>query len=284
MRPRPDRPIRDVDSAHVEEGIICVEHVTFRFPDGTLALEDINLHVARGSTLAIIGPNGAGKTTLLKIILGLLTEYEGQVRVDGLSPVEARRRGDVVSWVPQRKAFNWDLPVSARQVARMGLVGRTGLFRLFARRDLAFVEHVLAILEIGPYADRPIAELSGGQQPRAIIARSLAPQPRVLLLDEPTDGVDQAGRQAFFDLVSAIKREFGLTVAIVTHDLPSISGFAQRIACLNRTLHFHDVPERLTSAQLERTFQCDIEGYLHVDRRIAAEHHAHEDGSGGTGR
>jgi len=284
MRREPGVPTLDVDSAHVEEGIICVEHVTFRFPDGTLALQDINLHVARGSTLAIIGPNGAGKTTLLKIILGLLTGNEGQVRVDGLSPVEARRRGDVVSWVPQRKAFNWDLPVSARQVARMGLVGRTGLFRLFNRRDLAFVEHVLAVLDIEPYADRPIAELSGGQQQRAIIARSLAPQPRVLLLDEPTDGVDQAGRQVFFDLVSTIKREFGLTVAIVTHDLPSVSGFAQRIACLNRTLHFHDVPERLTPAELERTFQCDIERQLHVDRRIAAEHHAHEDGSGGTDR
>ena len=228
----------------------------------TLVLEDVSLHVARGSTLAIIGPNGAGKTTLLKIILGILTDYEGTVRVAGMDPVEARRRGNVVSWVPQHKGFTWDLPVSARQVARMGLVGRTGLGRFYRRRDLEFVERVLEILQITPFADRPIGDLSGGQQQRVIIARALAPQPKVLLLDEPTDGVDQAGRRVFLELVETIKREFGLTVAIVTHDIPSVMGMAQRIVCLNRTLHFHDTPFTLTGEALERTFGCDLEHHM----------------------
>lgn len=252
----------EVGAEHVEEGIICVDDVSFHYPDGVVALEHVNLHVARGSTLAIIGPNGAGKTTLLRIILGLLEGYEGRVRVAGLSPVEARRRGNVVSWVPQRKAFNWDLPVTARQVARMGLVGRTGLFRFFRRRDLDYVERVLEILEVAAFADRPIGELSGGQQQRSIIARALAPQPKVLLLDEPTDGVDQAGREVFLRLIEAIKREFGVTIAMVTHDVPSVMGMAQRIACLNRTLHFHDTPTRLTAADLGRTFRCDLEHHL----------------------
>jgi zinc transport system ATP-binding protein len=257
-------PRAEVGAEHTEEGIICIDHVSYRYPDGTLALQDVNLHVARGSTLAIIGPNGAGKTTLLKIILGLTNGYQGTVRVAGLTPSEARRRGNVVSWVPQRKNFNWDLPVSARQVARMGLVGRTGLFRFFRRRDLDYVEHVLGILEVTPFADRPIGELSGGQQQRAILARALAPQPKVLLLDEPTDGVDQAVREAFVHLIDAVKREFDVTVAIVTHDVPSAMSMAQRVACLNKTLHFHDIPERLTAVDVGRTFQfhCTMEHQL----------------------
>ena len=267
-----------MDSDHVDAGIICVDHVTFRYPDGTVALHDINLHVARESTLAIIGPNGAGKTTLLKIMLGLLEGYEGSVRVDGLPPVEARRRGDVVSWVPQRKSFNWGLPVTARQVVRMGLVHRVGLLRRYAKADLDYVERVLDILDVKPFAGRPIGGLSGGQQQRAIIARALAPQPKVLLLDEPTDGVDQAGRQAFFDLIRTIKSEFRVTVVIVTHDLPSVSGFAQRIACLNRTLHFHDVPHRLTVADVGRAFHCDLERQLYTGVGAVADHHPHGDG------
>ena len=257
-------PHPDVGAEHIDEGIICIDHVSYRYPDGTTALEDVNLHVARGSTLAIIGPNGAGKTTLLKIMLGLLHGYEGKVTVAGMTPDDARRRANVVSWVPQRKNFNWDLPVSARQVARMGLVGRTGLFRFFRRRDLDYVERVLGTLEVTPFADRPIGELSGGQQQRAIIARALAPQPKVLLLDEPTDGVDQAVREAFVNLIGAIKREFGVTVAIVTHDVPSAMSMAQRIACLNKTLHFHDIPARLSAADVDRTFQfhCTMEHQL----------------------
>ncbi len=254
----------DVGAEHVDEGIICIEHVSYRYPDGHEALQDVSLHVARGSTLAIIGPNGAGKTTLLKIILGLINGYEGKVTVAGMTPGEARRSGNVVSWVPQRKNFNWDLPVSARQVARMGLVGRTGLFRFFRRRDLDYVERVMATLEVTAYADRPIGELSGGQQQRAIIARALAPQPKVLLLDEPTDGVDQAVREAFVNLIGAIKREFGVTVAIVTHDVPSAMSMAQRVACLNKSLHFHDIPARLSAADVDRTFQfhCTMEHQL----------------------
>ena len=152
-----------VGPKHVGDEAICIDGLSFRYPDGTVVLEDIDLHVAAGSTLAMIGPNAAGKTTLLKILLGMLTGYSGQVLICGQSPVQARQRGGLVSWVPQRPSSRWDFPVTVRQVVRMGLVGRTGLLRRHGRDDLDYAERVIELMGLQPIAHRPIGELSGGQ-------------------------------------------------------------------------------------------------------------------------
>jgi len=251
---------RYVGPEHVGEEILCVRGLSYTYPDGTEALRDVDLHVQRGSTLAVVGPNGAGKTTLLKILLGLLGGYSGRVRVAGLSPEQARRRGDVVSWVPQRARMLWDFPVTVAQSVRMGLVGKTGLLARHARADLDYVAELMDVLEIAAIADRPIGDVSGGQQQRAIIARALAPRPAVLMLDEPTVGVDQAGQDAFATLMRQIKRAFGITLVIVSHDLRTLLPDCERIACLNRTLHFHDSPAHLTPELLGDVFRCDLTG------------------------
>ena len=247
---------------HVGEDVLCVDNLSFRYEDGTEALRNVTLHVGKGSVLAIVGPNGAGKTTLLKIVLGLLTGYTGQVTVCGLEPAVARRRGGLVSWVPQRARPIWDFPVTVRQVVRMGLVGKTGMFARHSRDDLEYVEQLIGVLEIDRIGSRPIGEVSGGQQQRAIIARALAPRPAILMLDEPTVGVDQAGQEIFNALMSRITETFGVTLVVVSHDLRTVIPQCQRVACLNVTLHFHDSPALLTPEMLNEVFRCDLTGLL----------------------
>jgi zinc transport system ATP-binding protein len=250
--------------------MLCISDLSFGYSEGGDALSGVNLHVQAGSTLAVVGPNGAGKTTLLKIVLGLLSGYEGSVRVAGMAPHEARRRGDVVTWVPQRARMIWDFPVTLGQVVRMGLVGKTGLLRRHRREDLEYVEHVIDVLGIADLAGKAIGALSGGQQQRAIIARALAPRPSLLMLDEPTVGVDQAGQAAFAALMAQIKQAFGVTLVIVSHDLRAVLAECERVACLNRTLHFHDSPSRLTSEMLSEVFQCDLTGLVTAPPRADA--------------
>ena len=259
--------------------------VSFHYQDGAEALHDVTLHVQEGSTLAVVGPNGAGKTTLLKILLGLLEGYKGTVTVAGYSPREVRRRGDVVSWVPQRARMVWDFPATVERVVRMGLVGKTGMFRRIAKSDLDFVDELLDKLNLRANASEAIGEVSGGQQQRAIIARALAPRPKILMLDEPTVGVDQAGQEAFSSLMRQIKDTFGVTLVIVSHDLRAVLNDCQRVACLNQTLHFHDAPSRLTPELLNKVFRCDLTGLFPVNDAIVSHSpagsncgcgHAHE--------
>jgi zinc transport system ATP-binding protein len=254
---------------HVERDILCVDGLSYRYGDGTEALRDVTLHAHAGSTLAIVGPNGAGKTTLLKIILGLLPGYAGKVTVAGLAPHAARARGDVIGWVPQRARMAWDFPVTVGDVVRMGLVGKTGMFARHRREDLAFVADLMQLLGIGEIADRPIGSVSGGQQQRAIIARALAPRPALLLLDEPTVGVDQGGQDTFAALMRHIREAFNVTLVIVSHDLRTLLPECERVACLNRTLHFHDSPSRLTPEVLSKVFRCDLTGLFQASGPIA---------------
>jgi len=258
-----------------------VDNLSFTYPDGAEALRNVSLHVRRGSTLAVIGPNGAGKTTLLKIVLGLLDGYGGKVEIAGMTPRQARRKGGVVSWVPQRSKTAWDFPVTVKQVVLMGLVGKAGLLGRRTADDLAYVENIMNMLEIAPLADKAIGEVSGGQQQRAIIARALAPRPLLLLLDEPTVGVDQAGQQTFAALMKQIKEALGVTLITVTHDLRAVLPESQSVACLNRTLHFHDSPSRLTPELLGEVFRCDLTG-LFAAKSLGGEGppctHDHDEG------
>lgn len=236
---------------------LCIDHVSFRY--GNLqVLDNVTLHVESGCNLGIIGPNGGGKTTLLKLVLGLLDGYEGSIKVAGLSPKQVCRRGDVVGYVPQHHHYERRFPVTARQVARMGLTGKTGLFHRHAREDLDHVEQLLDRVGVREVADRPIGTLSGGQQQRVFIARALAAGPRILMMDEPTVGVDLSGQKKFADLIHRLRSELDLTVVIVSHDLRSIAATCARVACLARTVHYHDAPEGLTTELLHEVFDHDI--------------------------
>jgi zinc transport system ATP-binding protein len=159
------------------------------------------------------------------------------------------------------------------------------MLRSPAKDDLAFADELLDFVGIKDLAETPVATLSGGQFQRVLIARALAPRPKLLLLDEPTTGIDRAGQQRFIESIEQLKQRLGLTVVFVSHDLRAVSAVSDRIACLNLTLHYHDVPEHLPSDLAYRMFACDLEAFgLQAPHSCAANvcethSHAHEGAS-----
>ncbi len=238
--------------------IIDISGLDFTYGDAPV-LKQIDLRIERGSVLGLIGPNGGGKTTLVKLLIGLLRPAAGTITVDGLSPNQAVRRGDVIGYLPQNPAHHQRFAISARQLVHLGLVGKTGMLRSPSAQDRHFADSLLERLDLTSLADAPIGRLSGGQLQRVLIARALAPRPRILLLDEPTTGIDRAGQQRFTESLLSLKKEFDLTVIFITHDLRGVSAVSDRIACLNVTLHYHDVPQRVPAELLFRMFACDLQ-------------------------
>jgi len=238
--------------------IIRIDHIDFAYTR-QLVLKQITLDVDEGATLGLVGPNGGGKTTLVRLLLGLATASRGTIRIAGLPPREATRQGDIIGYLPQNHAIPDDMPLSARQVVALGLAGKVRLLRSPAPADREFVEHLLRVADLADLADHPIGDLSGGQRQRALIARALAARPRVLLLDEPTTGIDKSGQVRFVEFLQGLKKELGLTLVIVSHDLRVVTSISDRIACLNVTLHYHDVPQRLPADLVYQMFACDLE-------------------------
>jgi zinc transport system ATP-binding protein len=238
--------------------IVDIRDLDFAYRD-VLVLKRVSLAVERGTTVGLIGQNGGGKTTLIRLLLGLLEPTRGTIRIDGLVPRNAVRRGDVVGYLPQNPAPPGRFPLSARQVVRLGLAGKTGMLRSYSKDDLAFADSLIEMVGIRELADTPVGNLSGGQLQRALIARALAPRPKLLLLDEPTTGIDRLGQQRFIESIDALKKQLDLTIVLVSHDLRAVSAISDRIACLNLTLHYHDVPEHLPAELVYREFGCDLE-------------------------
>lgn len=210
-----------------------------------LVLKHVNLQIAAGETLGLIGPNGGGKTTLMRLMLGLHKPTRGQISVAGMTPQAAVAAGNVIGYLPQKAHFPENFPLSVRQVVQLGLAGKTGMLRPYAHEDLRFVEDLMGRIGLTEFADQPVGSLSGGQAQRAFIARALAPRPRILLLDEPTTGIDRAGQQRFIESILQLKKELNLTVVFCGHDLRVVTEVSDRIACLNVTLHYHDRPEKI---------------------------------------
>ena len=222
-------------------------------------LKHVSLQVEAGSTLGLIGPNGGGKTTLMRLILGLHAPTRGSIAVDGMTPRQAVRRGDVIGYLPQKAQFPATFPLSVRQAVCLGLVGKSGMLRGYAHPDREFVEDLIGRMGLTRYADHPVGRLSGGEAQRVLIARALAPRPKILLLDEPTTGIDRSGQQKFIESVLRLKKDLGLTLVLCSHDLRAVASISDRIACLNVTLHYHDVPHRMPPELALEMFACDLE-------------------------
>ncbi|HHN78670.1 MAG TPA: metal ABC transporter ATP-binding protein [Phycisphaerales bacterium] len=234
---------------------ISLENVTFAY-NGEPVIENVAIRVRRGERLGILGPNGGGKSTLLRVILGELDPDAGSVRVLGRSPAAARRTGKI-GYLPQRVTAELSFPLDVRRVVEQGVAARVPPWRPLGKQRHA-AARALDLVGMTDLADRPIGRLSGGQLQRVLIARSVAAGPEVLLLDEPTVGIDVAGQQQFGDMLETLRREMNLTVVIVSHDLATIAASSDRVACLRRTLHFHDTPNGLTPAVLAEVFSHDI--------------------------
>jgi zinc transport system ATP-binding protein len=250
------------------------------YASGVTAIDAVTLDVPAGTRLGILGPNGGGKSTLLKLTLGLLRLQTGVIEVFGRSPIEARNEG-LVGYVPQRIEAELAFPLSARQVVGMAVARRISPWKRLATRDRETIDQSLDVVGARDFADRPVGTLSGGQLQRVMIARALAIRPRLLLLDEPTVGIDVAGQQRFAELLRDLHQRLGLTIVVVSHDIRTIAAGCDRIACLSRTLHSHVGPEGLTPQVLAEVFRHDVAaifGDIHVDAHSASQcDHPHHD-------
>ncbi len=258
---------------------VTVRDVSFRYDSGVTALESISLNVPHGSRLGILGPNGGGKSTLLKLILGLIRPTRGRVEVLGLPPRLATRSRRV-GYLPQRLHAAWNAPLNVRQVVAMTAALDVAPWRRLPPEVQGRIDDLLDLVGMAHLARRPIGELSGGQQQRAFIARALVSRPRLLLLDEPTVGIDQAGQAQFARLLETIHRELDLTILIVSHDLRAIAAGCDDIAVLSRSLHYHASPEGLTPEVLAEVFHHDIAAFAHL-RHGGQGHENHDEGGDG---
>lgn len=207
---------------------------------GKFVLREINFAVPTGSVFGLIGPNGGGKTTLLKVALNLLAPAQGEVLIFGKPWHEYPAPGPSIGYTPQHHDHLPQFPVSVGQVVQMGRYGKVGLCRPLRQTDKITVEQCLDLVGMLPLAKRPIDELSGGQKQRVFIARALAAGPQLLILDEPTAGVDTAARDQFYELIRDLQQRMALTVILATHDIGMVLKYCNVVGCLNETLTVHN--------------------------------------------
>jgi manganese/zinc/iron transport system ATP- binding protein len=235
---------------------------------------DADFDAPPGKLVAIVGPNGAGKSTLLKAALGLVPVASGSVRFFGLPYRQARRR---VAYVPQRESVDWDFPVSALDVVAMGLYRRIGWCLPVRRKDRELARAALAKVGLADYAARQISQLSGGQQQRVFLARALAQEADLYLMDEPFASVDAATERAIVEVLREL-RSRGRTVVCVHHDLPTVPEYFDHVALLNmRVVAQGPVGETFTTENLRKTYGARLtlleEAAQAVERgRLSAPH------------
>ena len=237
--------------------------------DRRRAVEGVTLSVPGGAMVGIVGPNGGGKSTLLKALLGLVPKERGEVEVRG-RPVD-RRALRLVGYVPQREDVDWNFPVSAFDVVMMGRVPSMKLLRRPTARDKELVWEALRTVGMEKFADTRIGEFSGGQQQRVFLARALAQEAEVLLLDEPVSGVDAPSQHEIFDLLRGLQGA-GKTVIVTTHDLSCVAERFDLALLLNRRIVAFGRPEEVfTPELLNETYQSHLMVLKVGDRTVAIE-------------
>lgn len=260
------------------EPALKLDHVSFTYPGADApALRDVSLLASRGERLGILGPNGGGKSTLLKLVLGLLRPDSGRVEVFGLEASAARRRG-LIGYVPQRPELELGVPLSVRQVVTLGASWRGNPIVGISSSTRQRVDELLSLVDAAAFAERPIGALSGGQLQRVLIARALAAGPQILVLDEPTVGIDASGQEQFAGLMNALHASLNLTIVTVSHDLRAIAAGSDRVACLAQRLHFHASPSGLTPQVLAELFSHDVAGLAGLPTLAGLHVHAHGEG------
>ncbi len=237
--------------------ILSVSELTVRYEAAT-ALEAVSFTLQSGERVAVVGPNGAGKSTLFKVIAGVLPPTAGEVSVFGQRP-----GGHIcIAYLPQRNLVDWNFPATVADVVMMGRVGKLGLFRHPSRRDWQIVRQALMQVGLEGLQKRQIGELSGGQQQRMFIARALAQEAELLMMDEPLSGLDLNSQEAIFDILDDLRTR-QVTVLVATHDLDQAAARFDRVMLLNRTLLGFGTPEQVfTSERLRRAYG----GHLHIFR------------------
>jgi len=247
-----------------------VEGVSVAYANGHLALHDTSFQLQGGTICALVGVNGSGKSTLFKSIMGFVKPEAGKVKINGL-PIRDVLKQHLVAYVPQAEEVDWQFPVSVWDVAMMGRYGSMNFLRIPRAQDKAKVEESLRRVSMWEFKDRQIGELSGGQKKRVFLARALAQEGRVILLDEPFTGVDVKTEEAIIALLRDLRRE-GCIVLVSTHNLGSVPEFCDQVVLINRTvLAYGPTSEVFTEQNLAAAFGGVLRQF-HFEQSTIQEH------------
>jgi zinc transport system ATP-binding protein len=245
------------------KAIVELKDVSVKYPDGVVALDGINIDINPKDLIALIGPNGAGKSTLLKIILGLLKPTSGSVKLFG-SP-DLTKNLKYVGYVPQSaQARDPNLPFSVYETVMLGRIPIAGLFHGIKENDKLKVNETLKMFGIYELKNRKIGQLSGGQSQRVFLAKAMVAEPKLLLLDEPTSGVDTTSKKEFYNILERLNKERGISVVLSSHDIGVITKVATRVLCINRSQFFCGENE---------DFKADIEIHKLYDHPVELMEH-----------
>ena len=251
-----------------------LENVTITY-NSHPALEDVSFEIPHGAQVAVVGPNGAGKSTLFKALVGLMPLQQGQIRIHG-RPLGMHQ--DCVAYIPQREDVDWRFPVTIEDVVMMGRFGKFGWFRRPGARDHEIVRRSMEQMGILPLAKRSIGDLSGGQQQRAFLARALAQEPHILLMDEPFTGVDVTTQEVTLSLLDQLRQQ-KVTVLVSTHDLNMAASRFEAVILLNHRLIAYGPPQAVfTQENVSSTFKTQvmrIDQAMVVDQCCAPEEEEH---------
>lgn len=218
--------------------------LSFGYRPGNPVLEDVSLDVAEGEFVAVAGPNGGGKTTLVRIVLGLERPTRGTALLFG-EPAHRFSRRHTLGYLAQRTELGGDAPATVREVVSAGRLAASGLIGLLRKRDHALVAESIERVGLTPWADVPLRVLSGGMQQRAFIAKALAGEPSLLVLDEPTTGVDAESQESLAALLDRLHSDLGVTIIYVSHEFGAVENFVERLVLVRRTIVFDGSPDEL---------------------------------------
>lgn len=223
--------------------------------DRVKVIDDVSFSVEQNDFLGIIGPNGAGKTTLFACMLGILRNYRGEISFFGKDIRKSRKYLNEIGYVPQKPVFEKNFPVTVREVVRMGM----------KKPNEKRIDDVLKQVWIHELDHRIIGELSGGQQQRVFIAKALADNPKILILDEPVTGIDLQSTEIFYSILTELNKKQNITVILSSHDLDAVNRLANKVACLNKTLFFHGVSDKFfkNDQLLKQYSEASMQQHMH---------------------
>ena len=258
-----------------QDPIICFDHASFGFP-GLIALSDISLTIYEGEFVGVIGPNGSGKTTLCRAVLGLLAPVEGHLHIFDCACNELRcHHRAKIGYLPQKGVVDRNFPITVLETVVMGRYGALGLFTRPGKKDHDIALEALAQVGMDAHKDTALGHLSGGQQQRVFIARALAQQPKVLILDEPTTGLDITTQHNVIELVQHLHHTLKLTILLITHDINMIRSKVDRLVLLKTKLFAAGPPSEVLKPEiLQQVYGKDLV-ITEKDLVIVEDYHHH---------
>ena len=210
--------------------VIKVHDLSYYY-DSVPSLDHISFSVEKGDFLGIIGPNGAGKTTLFHCMLGIVNNFSGEISLFGSDVRQNKKTLQKIGYVPQKKSVEQTFPATVSEIVSLGMIGMD--------TKTESIESAIEFVDLGAYENKRIGELSEGQQQRVIIAKALVRQPELLILDEPTTGIDSVTQERFYDLLTRLNKDKGITIVWSSHDMNAVEKLASKVACIDRKLFFH---------------------------------------------